>query len=177
VPFDPRGTPDENFYNGEYLYLYRQVYSQDACNLQEGALPDGAYQLTDLNGTLPAVTTHASFDEGLGKVSYQETKVLDYTLTVSPTSRFDFMNFGAYMIGQVANGWHPRAPLLRELAGYLPADMDNIVQRLREAPDATIYLTSGRIGVQTVRIGNTFISDESASTDPGAVGLEDRGSP
>jgi hypothetical protein len=107
VPFDPRGTPDENFYNGEYLYLYRQVYSQDACNLQEGALPDAAYQLTDLNGTLPAVTTYASFDEGLGKVSFQETKVLDYTLTVSPTSQFDFMNFGAYMISQVANGWPP----------------------------------------------------------------------
>jgi hypothetical protein len=104
APFNPLGTPDENFFNGNYLYLYRHVYAQVAGSTPAGTLPDGPYQLTDLNGELMAVATYASVDEGLGTAHFQETKVLDYTLTVSPTSRFDFMNFGAYMISQLANG-------------------------------------------------------------------------
>jgi hypothetical protein len=102
--FNPSGTPDENFFNGPYLYLYRQVYAQAGGKGQEATLPDGAYQLTNLNGQLPALSTYASVTEGLGKASFQESKVLDYTLTVNPTRQFDFMNFGGYMISQVADG-------------------------------------------------------------------------
>jgi hypothetical protein len=91
------GSPDPNFFNGSFMYLYRHVYSQDASN--PAALPDGSYQLTDLNANLPAVETVATGTQGLA--NFQETKVLAYTLSVSPTSQFDFMNFGAYMIGLV----------------------------------------------------------------------------
>lgn len=97
--FNPDGTPDMNFFNGPFMYLYRHVYAQDATN--PAVLPDGLYQLTDLNGNLPAVETYATGSQELGKANFQETKILDYTLSVSPTSQFDFMNFGAYMIGLV----------------------------------------------------------------------------
>lgn len=90
------GSPDPNFFNGSFMWLYRHVYSQDVSN--PAALPDGSYQLTDLNSNLPAVETIAS---GSGKAFFQETKILEYTLSVSPTGQFDFMNFGAYMIGLI----------------------------------------------------------------------------
>jgi hypothetical protein len=91
-------SPDFSFANGshgEFLYLYRQVYSwsTDAA----GAPPDGSYQLTDLNGTLPPMFTYA----GGKATNFQETKVLRHSLTVNPTSQVDFMNFGAYMVGQI----------------------------------------------------------------------------
>jgi hypothetical protein len=104
-------TPDSNFFNVNFhngnigiqpsviVYLYRHVYSQDASN--PTALPDGQYQLTNMNGKLPAMSTYVSEDRGLGKASFQEKKVLDYSLRVGPTSQFDFMNFGAYMISLI----------------------------------------------------------------------------
>ena len=101
--FNSSNTPDPNFFNGGgfngggFMYLYRQVYAQDAST--PTALPDGSYQLTNLNGKLPAMDTYLS--DSTSKASFQETKILDYTLSVSPTSQFDFMNFGAYMISRV----------------------------------------------------------------------------
>lgn len=93
-------TPDKSFQNsdnGDNMYLYRQVYSCSAEN--PTALPDGSYTLTDLNGVLPPLFTYA----GGSATHFQEAKVLAHLLTVSPTSQFDFMNFGGYMVGQVGS--------------------------------------------------------------------------
>lgn len=97
----PTGTPDQNFFNGQYMHLYRHVYAQDKNN--PTALQDGSYQLTNLNGKLPAMQTYAAGNERppAPAVSFQETKILSYLLNVSSTSKFDFMNFGAYMVSQV----------------------------------------------------------------------------
>jgi hypothetical protein len=98
--FNPDGTPDRNFFTGPIMYLYRHVYSQDAAH--PTALPDGLYQLTNLNGKLPEMFTYATVYNTPPKASFQEAKVLSYTLRMSPTNQFDFMNFNAYMIGLIA---------------------------------------------------------------------------
>ena len=75
---------------GPKFWLYRQVFATSSTG---EALRDGSYQLTNFNDVLPPIRNYLS-----NAVFFQETKVLDYTLHVAPTSQFDFMNFGAYMI-------------------------------------------------------------------------------
>ena len=110
VPFGY--TPDVNFNNAcsskgadaagpGYMYLYRHVFSQDASGASP--LPDGRYRLRNMNHDLPPFETYASTQAWVNKntAAFQETKVLDYTLTLGPAQTFDFMNFAGYMMSFV----------------------------------------------------------------------------
>jgi hypothetical protein len=85
-------TPDKDL--GRKFWLNRCVYSTDA-----GALKDGTYKLTDLNGHsgLVQLQTYAA-----DNVPFQEPRVLGYQLQIGPSAPFDYMNFAAYMVGV---GW------------------------------------------------------------------------
>jgi len=65
------------------FYLNRLVYED---------FPDGTYNLSDLNNTLPPIDSEIA-----GKTPFQQKKVLAYGLQVNSATPFDFMNFGGYM--------------------------------------------------------------------------------
>ncbi|MBC7759735.1 MAG: hypothetical protein H7069_12825 [Phormidesmis sp. FL-bin-119] len=95
-PF-PNGAPcpDQNFFSGLGFSIKRYVYKDD----NTVGLADGVYQLTDLNGVNGLVPIEVY---GSNNVPFQQDAILAHNLEVNVVSKFDFMNFAAYMQPQLS---------------------------------------------------------------------------
>ncbi|MEH0194439.1 hypothetical protein V7S57_01765 [Caulobacter sp. CCNWLY153] len=94
LKFHAQPRVDDN-YSGDF-YVRRFVFQSDT---NDAALADGEYNITDINGHHGLVPMEA-YMGGIylpAKFPFMRDAVLQYGLSVSQASPFDFMNFFAYM--------------------------------------------------------------------------------
>jgi hypothetical protein len=76
----------------------------------------------------------------------------------------------AYVIG--AFFFSRRVEILADLRPHLPREQANVVDRLKDCPDACTYLTSGRICTTTVRIGPKYYDLSKVMNERDTTGQE-----
>jgi hypothetical protein len=82
---------------GNSFFVKRFVYTATPTS---GVLADGAYRITNINGTggLVPLTTYLSFDSSLPPPPFMNDDVLQYGMYIDGAQPFDFMNFLAYCL-------------------------------------------------------------------------------
>jgi hypothetical protein len=91
------GPPDENMMFNS-LAIRRIVF--EATAKDSAALPDGDYNLTNLNGQggLIPIETYVSFESNRNTAPFMTNNVPSYLLHVDGARQFDFLNFLAYSL-------------------------------------------------------------------------------